>query len=513
VPLVTNSAAASAMVIGPTGARLTVSLPSTVTEAGRGGMLVPAVAEGVVVPMLAPKQGALVLVDTASGAISTVSVKGGKLGPPQALDRRVYIADESTGRLIVYDTVAKRFDAEKVVTGKPGPLEVFVKDGLLWVNDQFSETALVIEADGRAHRVGKYDEALGQKDSPTPLPVPTGQPSIPPPSIVPTMTTGTKQPSGKPTTTKTATAVPTVTKTVTPTPTPTPTSQTPTPTPTPTSTPTPTPTPGPPGTITANSGPGWMEIVFTPSSQGKATGYTLQGAPSGADVTPDKVRADGPFQFRVTGGQCDQEYTFRVAAEYDGGESVSDPSIPVHPCVAPGKPASFAAKGKNHGADLTWSAPENAQAGTSYILGGPGQHPATADGTGAEVTGLKNGQDYTWTLRAKNAAGESQDTAEATAGLKPPSAAFNNANNDNTNTIIRSGPGGGDTGSRISKGLYISVTVLCQTKGPSYTDPDSGQSSDVWDKIESSSGNGWLSDALMATPKGGFPAAPLWECE
>ncbi|MER6942875.1 hypothetical protein ABT294_02515 [Nonomuraea sp. NPDC000554] len=510
VPLVTNAASASAMVIGPTGARLTVSLPSTVTEAGRGGMLVPAVAEGVTVPMLAPKQGALVLVDTASGALTTVSVKGGKLGAPQALGRRVYLADESTGRLIVYDTVTKAFEADKVVTGKAGPLEVFVKDGLLWVNDQFSEAALVIEEDGRSHRVGKYDEALGQKDTPTPLPVPTDTSAIVPPTTVPTRATAnpTANPTGKPTTrptraTATATPKPTVTVTVTP---------TSTPTTTPTPTPTPTETPGPPGSVTANSGPGWMEIVFTPSRQGTVTAYTLRGAPGGADVTPNRVQPDGPFQFRVTGGQCDQEYTFRVVAEYKGGESVSEPTIPVRPCVAPGRPAGFEAKGKNHGADLTWSAPENAK-DVSYVLDGPGQHPGTPDGTSAEVTGLRNGQDYTWTLRAKNAAGESQEKAEARASLQPPPAQFRNANNNNRDTLIRGGPSAGAEVGRIPKGEYITMTVICQTKGASYTDADTGMSSDVWNKVESSRGNGWLNDALMETPKGGYPAAPLWECE
>ncbi|GAA3141706.1 hypothetical protein GCM10020001_075620 [Nonomuraea salmonea] len=214
VPLVTNSAAATAMVIGGTGTRLQVSLPSTVTGAGSAGLLVPAVAESQVVPILAPKQGALVLVDTATGALTTVAVKGGKLGAPQALGRRVYIADESAGKLIVYDTVAKRFEADKVVTGKAGPLEVFVKDGLLWVNDQFSEAALVIEEDGRGHRVGKYDEALGQKDSPTPLPIPTYTPTVVQPTTVTRPTATTTVPA------KTRTAVPTVTVTATPTPTP-----------------------------------------------------------------------------------------------------------------------------------------------------------------------------------------------------------------------------------------------------------------------------------------------------
>ncbi|TDE41580.1 hypothetical protein E1295_29380, partial [Nonomuraea mesophila] len=213
VPLVTNSAAASAMVIGSTGTRLQVSLPSTVTDAGTGGLLVPAVAESDIVPVLAPAQGALVLVNTSSGALTTVAVKGGKLGPPQALGRRIYIPDESTGRLIVYDTVARKFEPEKVVTGKAGPLEVFVKDGLLWVNDQFSETALVIEKDGSGRRVGKYDEALGQKDTPTPLPIPTYTPTKAQPTRRAEQPTGT--PTSVPTTSGTAQATVTVTATPT----------------------------------------------------------------------------------------------------------------------------------------------------------------------------------------------------------------------------------------------------------------------------------------------------------
>ncbi|GAA3141715.1 hypothetical protein GCM10020001_075630 [Nonomuraea salmonea] len=117
------------------------------------------------------------------------------------------------------------------------------------------------------------------------------------------------------------------------------------------------------------------------------------------------------------------------------------------------------------------------------------------------MTGLKNGQSYTWTLRARNEAGESQERAEATAELRPPSAQFKNANNNDTNTLIRSAPGGGEAG-KIPKGEYITLTVLCQQKGPAYTDQYTGQSSDVWNKIESPRGNGWLNDVLVDTPKG-----------
>ena len=116
-------------------------------------------------------------------------------------------------------------------------------------------------------------------------------------------------------------------------------------------------------------------------------------------------------------------------------------------------------------------------------------------------------------VTAKNAAGESAERAEASADLQPPPATFRNANNDDTNTIIRPSPSRSGDGPRIPKGEYIDITVLCQVKGEAYTDEFTGQSSDVWDKIQSSRGNGYLNDVLMTTPKGGFPAAPLWECQ
>ncbi|HEY9522698.1 MAG TPA: hypothetical protein VIR33_05630, partial [Thermopolyspora sp.] len=174
VPVVTDSAAASAAVLGPTGIQLKVSLPSTVTQAGPAGVLAPIRTEGPIVPILAPQQGTLVLLDVTSGGLNTVSVRGGRLGSPQALGHRVYITDESSGRLIVYDAAAGRFEPEVVVTGKAGPLDVFVRDGLLWVNDQFSATAIVVQADGAMHRVGKYETSPGTTTAtPTPIPVPS----------------------------------------------------------------------------------------------------------------------------------------------------------------------------------------------------------------------------------------------------------------------------------------------------------------------------------------------------
>ncbi|MEV6980573.1 hypothetical protein AB0M95_04850 [Sphaerisporangium sp. NPDC051017] len=41
---------------------------------------------------------------------------------------------------------------------------------------------------------------------------------------------------------------------------------------------------------------------------------------------------------------------------------------------------------------------------------------------------------------------------------------------------------------------------------------ESGETS-VWDRIEWNGGVAYLSDTLMKTPRGGFPAAPLYQCD
>jgi hypothetical protein len=55
--------------------------------------------------------------------------------------------------------------------------------------------------------------------------------------------------------------------------------------------------------------------------------------------------------------------------------------------------------------------------------------------------------------------------------------------------------------------------VICQVQGSNFTDPSTGQSSNIWNRIESQYGNGYLNDTLVATPKGGFPAGPLFACD
>ncbi|MEU4577567.1 hypothetical protein [Nonomuraea sp. NPDC023979] len=503
VPLIVNTRAATATLVGADGGVGEILLPKEVAQAAEGGVLTPAGTEGPLVPVLtAGDSGLLVVIDTASNSVLTTRFEASDpaaLGVPQVLGSKVYVPDRSSGALIVWDSADGGRPTTLQVAQGPGEVDVFVKDGLLWANDENGDKAIVIDPEGRKHDIDKDDSDVpGPTNTPrpkTPKPEPTQtqeqeQPATSEPDPRPTRTEEVEaEPDPEPTRTRTRKPV-----------------ATPTPTPTPSATP-----PGKPGAVTARTGPGRVDISFSPSAGGEVERYTLKVDGGDGSVTPQQVDAGGPFRFEFTGGDCAGEYTFTVVAHWSGGEVASDPSAGVKPCVAPGPPSGFAAKAKNRGADLSWSAPENAGQDVTYVLSGAADKDGIS-GTSYGVEGLKNNQKHTFTLKAKNAAGESQEAVTAEVDLAYPRHAYQNAYNDETNTKINSCATGNCQIGQIDRGKYLSLTVICQVKGMSVSEKQSGETSDIWNRIEWNGGVGYISDTLMKTPRGGFPAAPLYEC-
>ncbi|MBB6548281.1 fibronectin type III domain-containing protein [Nonomuraea rubra] len=493
LPVVVNTRAATATTIGSDGGVGEITLPKDVARAAKGGALTPAATEGSLVPILAPgDSGLLVVVDTASNSVLSTRLATGDpsgLGVPQVLGSKVYVPDQGSGALIVWDSAAGGRPTTLQVAREPGPVDVFVKDGLLWANDENGDKAVVIDPEGRKHDVDKGDSDVpGPSNTPKPRPTPSTEPTRPdtPPEREP-------DPDPDPVTTTPARETPTRE----------------TPTRTPSTKPSAT-APSAPGAVTARSGPGKVTVTFSASTGGEVERYTLKTSGDGRS-TPQSVDADGPFRFEFTGGDCANEYTFTVVAHWQGGGVESEPSAGVRPCVAPGSPTAFAAKAKNRGAELTWTAPEGADDATTYELTGAATSSGIK-GTSFTVSGLANNQKHTFKLKARNAAGESPEVATAEADLAYPRQQYKNASNDDTNTLIRPGPSTSGTAGTIPKGQYITLTVICQVKGSSYTDSSTGRSSDIWNRIESQYGNGYLNDTLVATPDGGFPEGPLFEC-
>ncbi|MEV6153748.1 hypothetical protein AB0L53_25725 [Nonomuraea sp. NPDC052129] len=505
LPMIVNTRAATATIVGADGGVGEITLPKEVAQAAKGGVMAPASTEGSLVPLLTPgDSGLLVVVDTESNSVlnTKFAVKDpAALGVPQVLGSKVYVPDRSTGGLIVWDSAAGGQPTKLQVAQGPGPVDVFVKDGLLWANDENGDKAVVVDTEGRKHDVDKDDSDVpGPTNTPKPKQTPRPEPTNTDPRPDPTRTDA-------PEPTQTDAPEPTRRPTKTPTSTPTPSSATRSPTPTPTPS-----APTKPGAVSAKSGPGHVSVNFSPSSGGKVDRYTLKVSGGDGKTTPQSVDAGGPFQFEFSGGSCGAEYTFTVVAHWSGGQVESEPSAGVKPCVAPGKPANFAAKPKNRGAELTWDAPESGGEGITYVLSGAVSNDSVK-GTSFTAEGLKNNQKHEFKLKAKNDAGESQDAATADVDLAYPKQQYQNASNNDTNTLIRPGPSADGEAGRIPQGQYITLTVICQVKGSSYTDKSTGKSSDIWNRIESSAGNGYLNDTLVATPDGGgFPEAPLFEC-
>lgn len=159
-PVVTDPRAGTVTVVTPGGPTQRVTLPTVFGQGDGTRVLTPETTPGAVVPVLAGDTGTLVLVDLDKGSVTAVSLgigaAAGSYAPPQVLGGRVYIPDRGHGNVIVYDTAKAQFDPQIAVTGKPGPLDSFVRDGMLWVNDQNSSAAAVVDAAGVAHPVGKY---------------------------------------------------------------------------------------------------------------------------------------------------------------------------------------------------------------------------------------------------------------------------------------------------------------------------------------------------------------------
>ncbi|MEV2268243.1 hypothetical protein [Nonomuraea africana] len=179
LPVITNTRAASTVIIGADGGTGEITLPKEVAQAGEGGVLTPAATEGSLMPILTPgRHGLLVVIDTLSNAVLTTDLAVTDAGVPQVLGTKVYVPDQRTGAMIVWDTAAGGDPVRMQVAERPGPIEVFVKDGLLWANDENGDRAVVIDPEGRRHAVDKDDtDVPGPSRTPKPRPTPRTVPS------------------------------------------------------------------------------------------------------------------------------------------------------------------------------------------------------------------------------------------------------------------------------------------------------------------------------------------------
>ena len=177
--------------------------------------------------------------------------------------------------------------------------------------------------------------------------------------------------------------------------------------------------PGAPGSLTATAGDGEVELVWSvPADDGDApiTGYEYRY--TAGDAVPEGTpwqSAGLNLEWTVTGLTNGQQYAFEVRALSRVGEGAARGALAT-PVGRLGGPASLTATAGDEEVELVWSAP--ADVGGAPVTGYeyrhaagdavPGDTPWRSAGLNLEwtVTGLTNGQQYAFEVRARNHVGE-----------------------------------------------------------------------------------------------------------
>jgi hypothetical protein len=177
--------------------------------------------------------------------------------------------------------------------------------------------------------------------------------------------------------------------------------------------------PGAPGGATATGGNGQATVNFTaPASDGGSaiTGYTVTSSPGG--FTGTSVGA-APAPVTVTGLANGTAYTFTVTATNAIGTGpASGASNSVTPATLPGAPTAASAIAGNGQATISFTAPAS-NGGAAIIAytatSNPGGISLSASASPIVLTGLTNGQAYTFTVTATNIVGTGPASAPTTA--------------------------------------------------------------------------------------------------
>ncbi|NES26987.1 hypothetical protein GCE86_15110 [Micromonospora terminaliae] len=109
----------------------------------------------------------------------TVPGAGGELSPAVAWAGRFYCADETTGTVYSFDANGQLVDTIKG-SGRPGPMELEVRENHLFINPPNSSTAQVVDDRNQVREVNKYaNDVLGGDPPPVaPPPPPPKKPKV-----------------------------------------------------------------------------------------------------------------------------------------------------------------------------------------------------------------------------------------------------------------------------------------------------------------------------------------------
>jgi hypothetical protein len=227
--------------------------------------------------------------------------------------------------------------------------------------------------------------------------------------------------------------------------------------------------PDPPTNVTATAGDTTASVSWTaPVSNGGSpiTGYTVVASPDDGAVT-----FTGATAASVTGLTDGQQYTFTVVANNAQGPSnPSTPSNPVTPTAptVPDPPTNVTATAGDTTAAVSWTAPVSNGGSpiTSYtVVASPDDGTVTFTGaTAASVTGLTDGQQYTFTVVANNAQGPSNPSTPS---------------NPVTPSVPVTPPGMSNTAEGGAAGAAVTVANSGGASGNPFTFVDKGSGASI----------------------------------
>ena len=232
---------------------------------------------------------------------------------------------------------------------------------------------------------------------------------------------------------------------------------------------TPRTVPDAPTSVAATPGDASASLTWSaPADNGGATitSYTITTTGTGAPAPI--VTGNGSTSRTISGLTNGNSYTFTVAATNvagDGPDSTS--SNAVVPLAVPGAPTGVSAVGGPGSATLSWTAPADTggSAITSYHItttgtGAPGAIDTPTAATTVMVTGLTNGNSYTFTVAATNSVGTGTDSSASNSitPLASPGAPTNVAGTPGNASASVSWTTPADTGGTAVISYTITVT-------------------------------------------------------
>ena len=232
--------------------------------------------------------------------------------------------------------------------------------------------------------------------------------------------------------------------------------------------------PANPQGLTAKAGDQYVDLNWNAVTG--ATYYDVYVSTASGEMndTPNATVTDAVYQVgNLTNGTT---YYFVVKAGNDGGISAASNEASATPATVPGTPTQVSAVAGNGQATVTFMAPSDngGSAITGYLVSAsPGNVVMTGTTSPITITGLTNGVQYTFTVKAINSAGESSLSDESNMVMPKASESQNENPQGGSSQPVQSQPQ--PSPPPVNPGVEVIVNGKKENGGTAKTETVNGQ--------------------------------------